>query len=94
VVGVSLTLLANFPDSHIARKHGAETAARVQGEARVARERYMNAANPADALRDLLIFDKNLKASGLNPGTSADLTVATVFADRLTRNLINRRNNG
>jgi triphosphoribosyl-dephospho-CoA synthase len=94
VVGVYLAFLANFPDSHIARKHGAETAARVQGEARVARERYMNTANPEDALRDLLIFDQNLKASGLNPGTSADLAVATVFADRLTRNLINRLNNG
>jgi triphosphoribosyl-dephospho-CoA synthase len=41
-----------------------------------------------------LIFDQNLKAAGLNPGTSADLTVATLFAERLTRILINRRNNG
>jgi triphosphoribosyl-dephospho-CoA synthase len=94
VAGVYLAFLAGFPDSHIARKQGAEAAARVQGDAGVARERYRNAANPRDALRDLLIFDQNLKASGLNPGTSADLTVATVFADRLTRILINRRNNG
>jgi triphosphoribosyl-dephospho-CoA synthase len=54
----------------------------------------MNAANPAETLQDLLSFDRRLKACGLNPGTSADLTVASVFADRLTRILINRRNNG
>lgn len=94
VVSVYLAFLAGFPDSHIARKHGGQTAVRVQDEARVARERYMNTANPEDALQDLLIFDQNLKAAGLNPGTSADLTVATVFAERLTRILINWRNNG
>lgn len=91
---VYLAFLASFPDSHIARKHGEETAARVQGEARIARKRYRNAPNPGEALQNLLTFDKNLKGSGLNPGTSADLTVATVFADRLTRILINRRNDG
>jgi triphosphoribosyl-dephospho-CoA synthase len=94
VVSVYLAFLAAFPDSHIARKHGAQMAARVQDEARVARERYMNTANPEDALQNLLIFDQNLKAAGLNPGTSADLTVATVFVERLTRTLIKQRNNG
>ena len=33
-VGVYLAFLSDFPDSHIARKHGAEAAARVQDEAR------------------------------------------------------------
>jgi triphosphoribosyl-dephospho-CoA synthase len=28
-------------------------------------------------------FDRSLKARGLNPGTSADLTVATLFAASL-----------
>jgi triphosphoribosyl-dephospho-CoA synthase len=31
----------------------------------------------------LAAFDASLKARGLNPGTSADLTVATLFAERL-----------
>jgi triphosphoribosyl-dephospho-CoA synthase len=31
----------------------------------------------------LLAFDAELKAAGINPGTSADLTVATVFARNL-----------
>jgi len=94
VAAVYLAFLAGFPDSHIARKNGPEAAARVQIEALEARRRFMNAANPAETLQDLLSFDRRLKARGLNPGTSADLTVASVFADRLTRILINRRNDG
>jgi triphosphoribosyl-dephospho-CoA synthase len=94
VVNVYLEFLAGFPDSHIARKHGPDAAARVQGQALEARERYRNTATPEEALRDLLTFDRRLKLSGLNPGTSADLTVASVFADRLTRILINRPNDG
>ena len=89
-----LAFLASFPDSHIARKNGPDAAARVQIEALEARKRFMNAANPAETLPDLLSFDRRLKASGINPGTTADLTVASVFADRLTRILINRRNDG
>jgi triphosphoribosyl-dephospho-CoA synthase len=94
VVSVYIAFLAGFPDSHIARKHGPDAAARVQSEALDAREHYRNAANPEKVLQDLLTFDWRLKSSGLNPGTSADLTVASVFADRLTRILINRRNDG
>ncbi|HUI20343.1 MAG TPA: triphosphoribosyl-dephospho-CoA synthase [Methylocella sp.] len=94
VVSIYLTFLASFPDSHIARKFGLDAAARVQNEARDVQERYINAANPEQAFRDLLSFDRHLKVSGFNPGTSADLTVATVFADRITRILIKRRNFG
>ncbi|HUB65637.1 MAG TPA: triphosphoribosyl-dephospho-CoA synthase [Methylocella sp.] len=94
VVSVYLAFLAGFPDSHIARKHGFDAALQVQSEARDVRERYKNAAHPEEALQDLLTFDRRLKSSSLNPGTSADLTVASVFADRLTRILINRRNDG
>jgi triphosphoribosyl-dephospho-CoA synthase len=94
VAAVYLAFLAGFPDSHVARKNGLDAAARVQIEAEEARKRFMNAANPAETLQELLSFDRRLKGRGLNPGTSADLTVATVFADRLTRGLINRRNNG
>ena len=32
----------------------------------------------------LLRWDAALKARGINPGTSADLTVATLFASRLS----------
>ncbi len=89
-----LAFLARFPDSHIARKYGQEASIRVQTEALEVRKRFMNAANPEDWLQDLLTFDKRLKTLGLNPGTSADLTVASLFAEKLTRVLINRSNNG
>lgn len=94
VVGVYLAFLAGFPDSHISRKMGPASAAAVQIEARDVRDRFVRNSNPADALPDLLDFDRRLKAARLNPGTCADLTVATVFADRLTRILIQRLNDG
>jgi triphosphoribosyl-dephospho-CoA synthase len=89
-----LAFLARFPDSHIDRKNGEEAAKFVQREAAVLHKRLMDAANPAECLEDLLDFDKYLKKLGLNPGTTADLTVASVFAERLIRGLINRPNNG
>jgi triphosphoribosyl-dephospho-CoA synthase len=93
VASVYLAFLANFPDSHIARKHGPAAAASVQIEAREARGSLAENADPGAALPELMAFDRRLKAAGFNPGTSADLTVATLFADRLTRILIKRRNN-
>jgi triphosphoribosyl-dephospho-CoA synthase len=87
-VGVHLGFLASFPDSHIVRKKGAEAAARVRDEARRLHRDFMQASDPASMLPALLAFDRELKSRGTNPGTSADLTVATLFADRLKRGLI------
>ena len=38
---------------------------------------------PEEMTAPLLAFDRSLKERGLNPGTSADLTVATLFAATL-----------
>jgi triphosphoribosyl-dephospho-CoA synthase len=38
---------------------------------------------PDELLADLLVWDAELKRAGINPGTSADLTVATLFVNRL-----------
>lgn len=83
VVAVYLTFLAGIFDSHIARKNGLDAAVTVQNAAAAVRDRFMSKADPANSLDELLDFDHRLKASRLNPGTSADLTVATLFADRL-----------
>lgn len=91
---VYLSILSDIPDTHIARKYGKETALRVREEAVQIRSRFMKEAHPEASLPFLLDFDKRLKDSRLNPGTSADLTVASVLAHRLTRGLIKRRNNG
>lgn len=79
-----LAFLAAFPDSHIARKFGAETAEGVQAEAVAVRGAV--AGLSGDARRGVLAaFDASLKARGLNPGTSADLTVASILAALLQR---------
>ncbi len=93
-VSVYLAFLAAFADSHIARKHGEAAAERVREAAAIVRDKFMTNADPADALAGLIAFDRRLKDDGFNPGTSADLTVATLFADRLTRILIKRGING
>ena len=73
-----LEFLAKWPDSHIARKHGDAAAHSVMAEAWPWRERArrgdMLDADPAWAA-----WDESLKARGLNPGTSADLCVATAL---------------
>ena len=77
---VHLAFLAGWPDSHIARKHGAAVAGAVTAEAVPYRDALDRQDDPAAVAADLARFDASLKARGLNPGTSADLTVATLFA--------------
>jgi triphosphoribosyl-dephospho-CoA synthase len=79
-LAVYLAFLSAFPDSHVARKHGAAVAAELRcAAARVTAE--IRAL--AEPLPRLLAWDTQLKAAGINPGTSADMTVATAFAWRL-----------
>ncbi|MFG1480685.1 triphosphoribosyl-dephospho-CoA synthase [Xanthobacter sp. V4C-4] len=74
-----LALLAAFPDSHIARKFDDATAEGVRREADQLRRDIATAA-PAARRAALAAFDTRLKARGLNPGTTADLTVASILA--------------
>jgi triphosphoribosyl-dephospho-CoA synthase len=90
---IYLAFLATFPDSHIARKHGVDAAEAVR------RETERRFAPLAGAGRDALFaealdWDAVLKSRGLNPGTSADLTVATLFVDRLSAILARARKSG
>ena len=78
-----LGFLAAFPDSHILRKHGAVTAERIRLAASTLQARTQAAGRLDDILPELLSWDAELKQAGINPGTSADLTVATLFAHRL-----------
>jgi len=75
-----LRFLAAFPDSHVMRKHGADAATALQTQARPWAARL---ADPAALLPALLAWDAELKEKNINPGTSADLTVATLFARHL-----------
>jgi triphosphoribosyl-dephospho-CoA synthase len=67
-----LTFLTQWPDSHIVRKHGAAMAQSVTQEA--------IALTDARDKSSLIEWDTHLKARGINPGTSADLSVAAMFA--------------
>ena len=84
-LAVYLTYLAAFPDTHISRKFGPLVAQAVQSEAAPWPARLAGAGDPAKLVAPLLEFDASLKARGLNPGTSADLTVATLFAETLAK---------
>ncbi len=83
VTTLHMALLAEFPDSHIARKFGLDTARLVQAEARALSSSWQPSAS-LKSLPSLEEFDAALKRRGLNPGTTADFVVATLFAARLS----------
>jgi triphosphoribosyl-dephospho-CoA synthase len=65
-----LALLAEIPDTHIARKFGSSVAADVSRRARSA-----VGAGPEGRAH----FDEELRSAGVNPGTTADLTAAALY---------------
>jgi len=69
-----LAFLSHWPDSHIARKHGIDVARKVTLDAR---KWHMQTALDFEKLA---AWDQAMKRDGINPGTTADLTVATLFA--------------
>lgn len=71
---VYLGWLSRHPDSHIVRKHGESVAHTVMSAAQVWFAHLSPGADPGFA-----DWDESLKADGVNPGTSADLTVATLW---------------
>lgn len=80
---VYLGFLSRFPDSHIVRGFGADAAERVRRKAAMLDRRFRESRDPAVMLDSLMEFDAELKAREQNPGTSADLTVASLLAARL-----------
>jgi triphosphoribosyl-dephospho-CoA synthase len=82
-LAVYLAFLSAFPDSHIVRKHSAAIAEEIRQTASVFAKKFASLQQPDEMLAELLAWDAALKERGVNPGTSADLTVATLFAHRL-----------
>jgi triphosphoribosyl-dephospho-CoA synthase len=93
-LAIYLGFLSAFPDSHIVRNHGDLTADRVRLAAARFQASLQTADCPAQLLPELLAWDSALKAAGVNPGTSADLTVATLFAHQLRSILPSMPNSG
>lgn len=78
-VSVYAALLSHFPDSHIERKYGKQYSEMVAARMSNVSSELSKADRPEQILPLLYSVDQEFKAKGLNPGTMADMTVATVF---------------
>lgn len=81
---VYLYWLAHYADSHVVRKYGKEVTDALQKAAHGHYVDFLKQDNPKLYLPTLRAFDATLKDQGINPGTSADLTVATLCWHHLT----------
>jgi len=78
VTTLHMSLLAEFPDTHISRKYGATAAEEIREQAR-ALKAYWSPVASAKSMTPLIEFDAIMKSKGRNPGTTADFVVATLF---------------
>jgi len=69
VVGTFMDLLSTEPDTFIIKKHGRDVAWEVMRKAREVRE----------GIRDIARFDQELIDSGINPGSIADIIIASLY---------------
>jgi triphosphoribosyl-dephospho-CoA synthase len=76
-----LGFLTRQLDTHVIRKHGEVLATELMREAHAIEALYWATDNPKLVQKQLLAWDASLKARNINPGTSADLTVATLLVD-------------
>lgn len=76
---IYLGFLARNLDTHIVRKYDKTLAADVMTEAQGFEANFLAAENPKLVQKKLLDWDASLKKRNINPGTSADLTVATLL---------------
>lgn len=83
VTALYVNWMAEFVDSHVVRKWGMETALALQQEAILHRQQLFALDNPKLYFKPLMQWDAELKQRGINPGTSADLTVATLLLQAL-----------
>jgi triphosphoribosyl-dephospho-CoA synthase len=78
-VAVYAALLSHYPDSHIERKYGNQYSERVAHRMQQLSNALLNTEQPESVLPLLHDIDQELKSKRINPGTTADLTVATVL---------------
>ena len=78
-VSCYLTFLSSMRDTHIERKYGSEIAEQIKIKSGIIVEKFNNSIDPKILLRFLKDFDRELKTKNYNPGTSADLTAASLL---------------
>ena len=83
-VSCYLAFMSSIRDTHIERKHGREIAEQIRIKSGIIVEKFNNSLDPEDAIGFLQDFDRELKTENYNPGTSADLTAASLLVYNLT----------
>ncbi|MDD5461202.1 MAG: triphosphoribosyl-dephospho-CoA synthase [Methylococcales bacterium] len=78
-VSVYVDFLRQFPDSHIERKYSNQHSEMIASRMALLSEELSKTNNPECILPLLYSMDQELKSKGVNPGTTADITVATVL---------------
>lgn len=78
-VAVYADLLSHYPDSHIERKYGDQYTEMVASRMIQLSNELSNTDNPDLIVPLLHNIDQELKSKRVNPGTTADMTVATVL---------------
>lgn len=84
-VSCYLNFMCSIRDSHIGRKYGAEIAEKIKIDSGLIAGKFNSANEPEEGIRLLQQFDKKLKLNNYNPGTSADLTAASLLVYNLTK---------
>ena len=74
-----LTILSEVPDTLISRQKGTDTALKVSMMTRD----LLRLKGESDFKQRLAEFDDYLFDNGYNPGTTADLTAASIFVSNL-----------
>jgi len=83
-VSCYMMFISSIADSHIKRKYGEQVAERIRNKSTVIAEKLHKASDPEAEISLIEDFDEELKAEGVNPGTSADLTAASLLVYTLT----------
>jgi triphosphoribosyl-dephospho-CoA synthase len=78
-----LTFVANYPDTHVSRRHGLEIAQSIQQEALELLDLWKVYCSAAEFWPELLKLHHRWRQNKINPGTSADLVVASILMMRL-----------
>lgn len=80
-----LNLLSAMPDSLINRKQGLACATRVMNKSKRIVKKMNGNSNLSQFETDITLWDNELKQNALNPGTTADMTAATLLIYAFSR---------
>ena len=86
-VSCYLIFLSSLRDSHIERKYDRQVAEKLIIKIKDIANKFNNSSEPQHSIGLLEKIDEELKENKINPGTSADLTAASLLVYNLGQNL-------